>query len=339
MRITKKDVELTANQLCGSSDKYISKEEGIKYLRRLTLPIKDKELCFEDEFLAGEGGELNKKFWSKKSSSRLAFDLYSWLIKDENVVTLEFEKILPGVISSNNPKFRTPDMDVFFKTKEDIVFIESKFLEPFEGLFYMSGEKATLKPSYWKKDADGKYGGRYIGQRFYNQEDIGNLFSDFCFDIQTAISTSKYLNDIKSWRWFNVKQETTHLFGIIFNLLDAKEDGTCHKRTIDINNEEKNIHFFNVIYPMRGDKIESLNEDTTCLPGYFRKKAKLLMTKIGFKNFTYDFKSVLSLLKCSNFYGCDFTTAKAFGTSLTLQEQMKQYEWAKQMERKTKKSQ
>lgn len=56
---------------------YISSEDIVQYLGRLCKNRKQGK--FISQYLEGDGNEISKKFWSVKSSSRLAFDLYSWI--------------------------------------------------------------------------------------------------------------------------------------------------------------------------------------------------------------------------------------------------------------------
>jgi len=99
------------------------------YLSRLITPYEGggKKKIFFDQFSNGNGNELKNKFWSRRSSSRLCFDLYSCHANNPQVLDIEFEYKLPGIFSGRNES--PANMDVYIKTKNRIIFIESKFTE------------------------------------------------------------------------------------------------------------------------------------------------------------------------------------------------------------------
>ena len=72
-----------------------------EYLERLkTKYIKNGiEKTFEEQYLKAEGHELNSKFFSPISSSRLCFELFSWMAGDDDIIDIEFEYFLPGLKS------------------------------------------------------------------------------------------------------------------------------------------------------------------------------------------------------------------------------------------------
>ena len=104
----------------------IEKEQMLEYLKRLmkTIKINSKETCFLYQYIEGSGNELKSKFWSLGSSSRLAFDLYSWIANEERIVDFQFEKKLPGIKGARG----VPNMDVYIETEIERVFIENKYL-------------------------------------------------------------------------------------------------------------------------------------------------------------------------------------------------------------------
>ena len=165
-----------------NNEKILGSDQMLKYFERLILPVGEKR--FIDDYLEGSGNELGLKFWSVNSSSRLAFDLYSWIIKEKSkVVEFQFEKKLPGVICTKSGPAGVPNMDVFFETKDDMVYIESKYLEA-ASLAYKGGSKPNLSKAYWD---DNKHGNLTLAQRFYGCEEIAKQFSDFCETIQEKI--------------------------------------------------------------------------------------------------------------------------------------------------------
>ena len=103
----------------------INNEDKLRYLESMIQPYEKKKQkkYFIEQFLNGSGNELKDKFWELKSSSRMAYDLYSWMKDDENIKDFEFEFKLPGLKSGGNG----PNMDVFIETKDELIFIESKF--------------------------------------------------------------------------------------------------------------------------------------------------------------------------------------------------------------------
>ena len=93
----------------------MNKDLKIDYLRRLFYPFKkDGKLdSFVFHYLQGSGNELKEKFWSPRSSSRLCFDLYSWMGSDDGYSVIQFEKKLPGIKSG--ARQISPNMDVYLK--------------------------------------------------------------------------------------------------------------------------------------------------------------------------------------------------------------------------------
>ena len=301
-----------------------------EYYERLTLPYIDKEgneKIFIDQYLQGSGCELESKFWSINSSSRMAFDLYSWIVNEPSIMDFQFEKKLPGVICSNRGVAGRPNMDVYFETNTHRIFIESKYTES-ATMAYKKGENPNLSKAYWDIN---DYGGLSIKERFYGKSDIAKEFSDFCTNIQEEID--KFPKN--KWKWFEAKQETCHLFGIIFYLLGATKNEE-RGYYCDPNNRhlDKNVCLYNVIWKFNGEEFD-VDYDNS-LPGIFEKKAKdLVNTCIESSintciesSIQFDFKilEVQKLRKETNFHGLDFTKAKAYGLNRLLENQMKQYE-------------
>ena len=270
---------------------------------------------FIDDYMDGSGKELIEKFWSIISSSRLAFDLYSWIVEEENIICeMYFEKKLPGVILNHRESLGVPNMDVFIKTKSDIIFIESKYTERATKA-YINGKKPHLSKAYWDTD---KYGKMEIADRFYGRSDIATMFSDFVNEI------NKDINNCKCPRWFYPKQETTHLFGIIFYLLNGRKENGKYICDQEYSGKIKDVNFYNIFWKMGGDGFK----DRVSLPFVFTEKAKIMVQKI-FKdslNFNYGIKTIQNILEESDFHGLNFKDAKTFGLPCSLKEQMKQYE-------------
>lgn len=295
----------------------ITTEEKLSYYERLIMPYHEKGIqrFFIDQYLIGNGKELKSKFWSKNSSSRLAFDLYSWIAKEPIITSFQFEKKLPGVICSKKGTAGVPNMDVYFETKSDIVFIESKYLEK-TSWKYKNGD---LSKAYWDNN---KYGELDFGERFYGKTNIAKAFSNFCNNIQNSIDHfDNYAKE--KWNWFDAKQETCHLFGIIFYLLNARKENQSYLCD-DKFKQSKKIHLYNIIWELESDDFE---QNTDSFPVFFEKQAvKLVKTCLGDSvQFDFIITTIQELLKETHFHGLDFTKAIAFGTKTPLDTQMKQY--------------
>lgn len=292
-------------------------EDKIKkqYYDRLTTRLNTNGEMFIDQYQEGSGKELGGKFWSENSSSRLAFDLYSWIAKEQSVHSFQFEKKLPGVICSKHGPAGVPNMDVFFETTNDIVFIESKYLEG-ASLAYTNGKKPSLSRAYWHK---GVYGNMEPKKRFYGREDIAKHFSSFCEIIQKKINLIRK----NKWKWFDVKQETCHIFGVIFYLLGAEYKNT--QGVLKEQHLDKKVHLCNIIWKCENDNFDI---DKESLPFFFEEQAKQLVKDCIGSSVEFDFHimTVQDLLKETDFYGLDFTKAKAFGLDCSLNELMNQYD-------------
>lgn len=151
----------------------MNKDLKIDYLRRLFYPFKkDGKLdSFVFHYLQGSGNELKEKFWSPRSSSRLCFDLYSWMGSDDGYSVIQFEKKLPGIKSG--ARQISPNMDVYFESGNEIVFIESKYTETALNKNYLK----DLPEAYWNTDqvylsVSGKKVNYSIGERYHNKKKV-----------------------------------------------------------------------------------------------------------------------------------------------------------------------
>lgn len=212
-------------------------EDSLKecYIQRLGKPYlkKGKQKYFLDQFAAGAGNELNGKFWNKKSSSRFAFDLYSWMAFDDSIIDFEFEYHLPGLASGG----MGPNMDVYIETANEVIFVESKFSE-MANLHYIDNN--YLREAYYK---DGIYGRKDLSKRYYDYP-FANDISKFCYDIENIMSSNHWHEGID---WFEPKQETCHIVGILIHLMR-------HKNLY----EDKNVKMLNVYYQLDGDRRSDL---------------------------------------------------------------------------------
>lgn len=210
----------------------ISEELQKDYLRRLTTPYikKGQSKNFFDQIKNASGQEIkNGKFWRIKSSSRLCFDLYSWMADDDNYVDIEVEKKLTGLKAGGSP----PNMDVYFETTSEIFFIESKYTEQVSGKF-------KIPEAYWVESDDyyttkGEITKKPILDRYRGHNDIKDKFV-------SLIKHTKHLDEKrKGATWFDAKQEICHLLGIVFYLLENKPN--------------KRVHFLNVAANYKKDDL------------------------------------------------------------------------------------
>lgn len=250
------------------------KEELKKeYLDRLSIPYTKggKQECFKQQYLHGKGNELTKKFWSLTSSARLCFDLYSWMACDPAYEAIEFEKKLPGIKSRGREIH--PDMDVYYEKEDGIYFIESKYTEKINNKSY----KKQLPEAYWNtnntyKNSKGKDTTYSIEERYQNKSIVMNAFLHFIEEIESIAK------DQKQKSWFDAKQETCHLLGIVLFAINKKP--------------EKPIHFLNVAANYCEDPFAE----------EFRSKAEVMVNGIFSKSsidasFEYKLTSVKDYFK------------------------------------------
>jgi len=208
-----------------------NKMDKEEYLKRLGIKyIKNGiEKSFKEQYLKAEGNELDYKFFSPISSSRLCFELFSFLANDEDIIDIEFEYFLPGLKSIHGYKVPQPNMDVYYEDNE-IHFIESKFTE------ISQNKKEDISKNYYDYYLDGN-------------NNIDKSVLDICnirFDGNLIFAKYfiKLVNDILNYAeekglfnnkdWFNLKQEITHIFGIGQYIYKYKPT--------------KNIKFTNLVY-------------------------------------------------------------------------------------------
>lgn len=272
------------------------KELKLKYFKRL-IAENYSDKYFIEQYLHGSGNELKKKFWSDISSSRLCFDLYSWLCKETGVKNFQFEKQLPAVKIEKNKYGMPPNMDAFFEKGDDVFFIESKYTEKSNWKYKddICKDGFCLSEAYWG-EGDYKSCKISIEERFYDQPKIAKLFRRFCEEIQIEIKERKE-SELKQYSWFDPKQETCHLFGIIFYV---------------INNQikKKNIFLCNNVYEIKTDCFEIKGS----IVEVFKEKAELMLNEIFEENsckFTFEVHTIQEMLE-NGFKGLDFPNAKLF---------------------------
>lgn len=283
------------SQVKNYSGKKLDKEARFIYEARLAKSYikKDNNRCFLDQLLNGSGNELKDKFWSKISSSRLAFDIYSWLAEDDSCIDIQLEYKMPGIISKGREC--KANMDVMIETENDIWFIESKFTETANNRDY----EASLPEAYWKeyekdgyqncyKKADGKgYVYDYPILKRFRRQEMAEPFKTFCEEISN-ISKNAGVD------WFDAKQETCHLFGILKFMLENELGKT------------KTVHFANIVYHFDAEEESEFSKT-------FRQKAIEMSEKVTGKKLDYCIAYVQDVI---NNYG----ERQAFGSDKTVKE-------------------
>ena len=262
----------------------LSDEKQVEYFKDMILPYKKKGKRKYSiiQYVRGAGNELTEKFWQDHSSSRMAYDLYSWMRDKEHteIRDFEFEKQLEPLKSGG----MGPNMDVFIETKDEIIFVESKFTEK-ANLNYLNKDKkgeTYLSPAYCAKTHGKKE--MSLSERFYGYA-YAERFASFCEEWE------KEMQAHPSWRkrgrvdWFEPKQETCHLCGILFYL-------EKNRKLI----KGKSIRLFNIYWEIKGDEKSEMERA-------FIQKAQsfidevIKMEDFGIKNFIINAFSVQEMLK------------------------------------------
>ena len=284
-----------------NGNKYIPDKKIIEYYQRLSKAyIKNNKVKrFIYQYLEGDGNELISKFFNVYSSSRLCFEMYSWMANDPSIADIEFEYHLPSMRSSSNFKLRGSNMDVYYKKDDDIYFIESKFTEVVNNklaiipdAFYKErGEALSQKGIPLKSD---------LYYRFNNNITLVRLFPDFVKDVINYINI--YADNKKDF--FDVKQEIAHIFGICNFIYKNKEK------------IRSNIHFYNVIY--------NFDNEVSMLAVMFKKRVSEFMGKFLKElnlniTFEYDYRYMQAL------YENISDDRLAFGSDKKVKEILKDY--------------
>lgn len=236
---------------------YMSNDDIVEFSNRLYKAYikRNKEKRFIFQYLSGDGNEIvTKKFFNIHSSSRLCFELFSWMADDKSIIDLEFEYKLPSIFSSHQIKLKGANMDVFYETKDTIYFVESKFTE----LAYNYIDKipdAFYKELGFAKSQSGYPLHSTLLYRFNNNYELADAFPRFVNKIIKYIET----NNLDGYRsYFDIKQEISHLFGICQYIYKNKKKINGYK-----------ISFTNLVYDF-GDGIPDI-------ASYFIKEAKLMV--------------------------------------------------------------
>ncbi|MBR4260981.1 MAG: hypothetical protein IKQ33_03400 [Clostridia bacterium] len=273
----------------------VNKEE---YLNRLKSIYTKRgiEKTFEDQYLNGEGHELDSKFFSPISSSRLCFELFSWMANDENIIDIEFEYYLPGLKSMSGHTISQPNMDVYYEN-EDINFVESKFTEQ----SYNKQDELSKKyyDYYLEENNTNKSLSDIAAIRFYGNHIFAKYFIEFVNDIFAYCEENDLFNKKD---WFDLKQEITHIFGI--------------GQYIYIKRPTKNINFTNLVY--------LFDDFTSKLAKQFKVLVVQMMNnyinELGLKIlFFYNFESMQDYVRKIDI------NKNAFGTNRKIKDILKEY--------------
>jgi hypothetical protein len=270
-----------------------------EYYNRLSKPYTKRGVkkLFIDQFMSGSGNELKEKFWSPRSSARLCFDLYSWMGEDEGFDDVEFEYKLCCLISGRRRVYA--NMDVYYACGNEVTFIESKFTETADNRNYM----IDLPEAYWKtsreyKSVSGKDVNQEILERYSKREDVMNRFLSFIDDISQQVNMKGAVS------WFDAKQETCHLLGIVNYMLD-----------LDLAEGEKVVNFYNVAANFEQDDFAE----------YFKSRAVEMVGNIlTARNLPITFNYCLFSIK-DFFEKHGWVDKKTYATDLTVRDLLVSY--------------
>ncbi len=252
----------------------VNKDE---YLDRLnSIYIKNGiSKSFIEQYKKGEGNELNGKFFSPISSSRLCFELFSWMADDDSIKDIEFEYYLPGLKSIHSHRVPQPNMDVYYE-EVDINFIESKFTET------SYNKIEGISKNYYDYYLDGNNNISKSVLDVCNIRFDGNLvFARYFIKLVNEIlNYGENNNQLNKRDWFDLKQEITHVFGIGQYIYKYKPN--------------KNINFYNLVYDF-GYGISNLALE-------YKRLVNNMMTEyiheLGLNiRFTYDFMYMQDYVK------------------------------------------
>ena len=303
--MTRNDFNIEKSQKDASpNDNHLTKDKKVEYFERLIKPyekVDGVKEYFIMQYLQGDGNELKEKFWSIHSSSRFAFELYSWMVNDIRIKRFCFEKKLEGLKDTTTP----PNMDVYFELDNRIIFIESKFSEISTQSINNLSEAYYVEKGQTKTNR-GLAAKLELIDRYHNHEDGKTRFVKFINDVKEKLS-KKYKPC-----WMDYKQEITHLVGIYLTIANDK---TGYYKN-------KDIDFYNVYYDFE-DKPDSPIE-------WFFDEAKemmidLLVDRGLCKSFEYKHLTAQNLVESEVIVKFDKDTP-AFGLeNKTIGEMLKDY--------------
>ena len=271
---------------------YLPFDQQCDYYRRLITPYyKNGNQLFIQQYINGSGNELEESFWSINSSSRFAFELYSWMVKEDGVKVFEFEKKLDTINHAPIP----PNMDVYIEIDDRVIFIESKFREK-------TPQKIDdLSESYYSETTTRSKQTLY--ERYKGDKKAADTFRDFAKYTKRLLEGNNYPSC-----WMNFKQEITHLIGIA---LTIRNNPSYYKN--------KRIEFYNVYYDF-GDK------ENTAIEIFFKEANKIMNNLLDgiVSSFKYEHITAQSLVKNGTIMPFDLK-AKAFASDKTIGEFLDYY--------------
>jgi hypothetical protein len=153
-----------------------------------------------------------------------------------------------------------------------------------------------LPEAYWKtsreyKSVSGKVVNQEILERYSKREDVMNRFVSFIDDISQQVNMKGAVS------WFDAKQETCHLLGIVNYILD-----------LDLAEGEKVVNFYNVAANFEQDDFAD----------YFRIKGEEMVRNIlKTRNLSLQFNYGLYSIK-EFFENHGWLDKKAYATNLTV---------------------
>ena len=276
---------------------YLSEQEKVSYLQRLLKPY-DGDKVFLLQYLEADGNELHDKFWNCKSSSRFAFELYSWMAADSRYKNFEFEKKLLG-IKHGTP----PNMDVYFEVENRVIFIESKFSENYlPSIDDVADAYYVDYPDAYDSKRKNKLNST-LTERYQNDENAAQMFSSLVTRTKEILR-----NASKNKTWMYFKQEITHLVGIA---LTVRKDKTGYYKN-------KQLEFYNIYYDF-GDVVEE------CTEQFFKESNDIMQQLLeGYcKSFKYSHLSAQEMVKSRTITNFDPNTL-AFESNKTIGEILKE---------------
>ena len=173
-------------------------------------------------------------------------------------------------------------MDVFIETDHEIIFIESKYSEK-ANLHYI--DNGYLSKAYYDKAPYGKHQ-MNLCSRYANNE-WGEKFAEFCTEWEKEMEKNKWH---KGCDWFEPKQETCHMSGILLWLFNSVNQDRIRGKHICLYNVYWRIGEIdgNPEMPQRFEDMANK---------YLREIIKESKKDIGIKDFEIGYYTVQDVLQ------------------------------------------
>lgn len=283
---------------------YIPDSEKLDLYRRLCIPYYKlkKKKRFITQFLDGVGNELSReKFFECTSSSRLCFELFSWLASYDCVQDIELEYHLPPLKSKTDYKVKGANMDVFCVQNKNIFFIESKFLEDTKNTvnaisksYYLESNRGNGTKAAFNKEA--------LLDRYWNNYNLALTFPDFVFEMIDYTSKNDFgrTNDC-----FDLKQMITHMYGICQFIYRNKQklNGRC-------------VYFYFMRYNM--------DKGTSDIAAYFKKRTNEMMDDY-IRTLGVDMTFVLDYIYTQDYVKTIPSDIKSYGLNTSIFDTLNKY--------------